>query len=266
MKTRAVLFDLDETLILEEASNDESARIACAIAGARCGLDQGALFRAMRERSVALFRAGPAIDYCRAIGVSPREGLWGSFAGAAPELEVLRQWSPRYRVESWSAALHDLGVDDRALAEELADVFKRDRGARHVVFPESEPVLRALQPDFRLGLITNGAPGIQRVKIRASGLADWFDTILVSGEVGVGKPLKRIFEIALEQLGVAAADAVMVGDSLNRDVKGARDAGIGAIWVNRTGVSLDARYPAPDAQISDLSPLPDLLARAKSAS
>ena len=109
--------------------------LACAVAGARHGLDQGALFRAMRERSVALFRAGPAIDYCRAIGVSSREGLWGSFDGDAPELEVLRRWSPRYRVESWSAALHDLGVDDRALAEELADVFMRDRGAATWCFP-----------------------------------------------------------------------------------------------------------------------------------
>jgi putative hydrolase of the HAD superfamily len=122
-------------------------------------------------------------------------------------------------------------------------------------------VLRALQPGFRLGLITNGAPEIQRVKIRATGLAPYFESVTISGEVGVGKPLKRIFEIALEQLGVAAAGAVMVGDSQSRDVRGAREAGIGSRWVNRTGARLSDRYPAPDAQVSDLSPLPELLAR-----
>src|ERR1700676_539152 len=64
MKVRAVLFDLDETLIEEESSNDLSALAACEIAAARHGLDRASLLAAMRLRSRELWRAGPMFDYC----------------------------------------------------------------------------------------------------------------------------------------------------------------------------------------------------------
>src|SRR5580693_4710648 len=91
-KIRAVLFDLDETLIEEEASNDASALAACEIALARRGVERVALLAALRMRSQELFIAGPMIDYCRRIGISSREALWGSFIGNDPSLTQLRDW------------------------------------------------------------------------------------------------------------------------------------------------------------------------------
>src|SRR5260370_35706700 len=79
MKVRAVIFDLDETLIEEETSNDASALAAGEIASIRHGVDRVARLTALRKRSRELLLAGPLIDYCRDIGITAREPPWGSF-------------------------------------------------------------------------------------------------------------------------------------------------------------------------------------------
>src|SRR5271170_2940119 len=177
LKVRAVIFDLDETLIEEEATNDASALAAGRIAQARRGVDPVALLAALRRRSRELFLAGPMIDYCRDIGISAREALWGSFTGDDSSLAQLRDWMPSYRLHSWMGALNESGIDDHALAAELAEFFAIDRRRRHVVFAETEQVLHELKKYFRLALLTNGAPDIQGAKIEGSNLASFFETI-----------------------------------------------------------------------------------------
>jgi putative hydrolase of the HAD superfamily len=259
MSLRAVLFDLDETLIEEESSDSASARAASEVAAQRRRVDCDALFAAIRKRSTELWLSGPMIEYCRNIGISPREGLWGSFDGDAELLSRLRAWIPEYRRQAWSAALRDAGVDDDALAAELAEFFATDRRGRHAVYPESERVLTELSTHYWLALITDGAPGIQREKIRGSKLGRFFGTILVSGEVGFGKPTPEIFTMALERLDAAPHESVMVGDSLPRDIGGARAVGIRTVWVNRRSRSVAANQPKPDLQVPDLRNLPALL-------
>ena len=259
MKVRAVIFDLDETLIEEESSNDVSALTATEIAVARYGIDRVALLTALRKRSRELFLSGPMIDYCRDIGISAREALWGSFTGDDTSLVQLRNWMPTYRLRSWTAALEEVGVDDQALAAELAEFFAIDRSRRHVMFAESEQVLHDLKKKFRLALITNGAPDIQSTKIDGSNLATFFETIIISGDHGFGKPDQRIFRLALERLNVAPHEAVMIGDSLNRDIAGARAAGIRTIWINRYKRTLTDSDGVPDIELTDLRDLPTLL-------
>jgi putative hydrolase of the HAD superfamily len=254
-----VLLDLDETLIEEEASNDASALAACAIARRSYGIDVNLMLAALRARSAELWRAGPAVEYCRDIGISSREGLWGAFTGEEPGVAILREWIPGYRALAWTRALADLGVDDTAMACELGDFFLSDRKQRHVVFPEARAVLDALRSRVKLGMITNGASDIQRAKIEGSGLAAYFEAILVSGEEGFGKPKPEIFRLAIDRLGVDEASAVMVGDSLARDVAGAASVGIKSVWVNRRGVAGTDRFPAPDAELRDLIGLPELV-------
>jgi len=262
MKVRAVIFDLDETLIEEETSNDASALAAGAIAFARHGVDPAILLGSLRKHSRELFLAGPMIDYCRDIGISTREALWGSFTGTDSSLVKLRRWIPTYRLRSWMAALSDLDIDDPALAAEIAEVFVTDRSRRHVVFAETENVLNELKKDFRLAMLTNGAPDIQGAKIDGSNLASFFETVIISGDYGFGKPDRRIFQLVLQRLKVAPHDAVMIGDSLNRDIAGARDAGIRTIWINRHNRTLADAHHAPDFQLTDLCGLPTLLSPA----
>jgi putative hydrolase of the HAD superfamily len=259
VKVETVLFDLDETLIEEEASNDASALMACAIAHRRYGIDVKVMLAALRARSLELWRAGPALEYCRDIGISSREGLWGAFTGEEPMLATMREWIVRYRTDAWTHALADVGVEDPAMARELAECFLTDRKSRHVVFPESRAVLEQLRPHLKLGMITNGASDIQRDKIRGSNLAHYFDLILVSGEEGFGKPKPEIFRLATDRLGVDEASAVMIGDSLARDVAGAAAVGIKSIWVNRMGRESSPKFPLPDVEIRDLAGLLEVL-------
>ncbi|MGB8685158.1 MAG: HAD family hydrolase [Candidatus Binatus sp.] len=262
MKVRAVIFDLDETLIEEEASNDASALAAGEIARVRYGVDSAALLTALRKRSRELFLAGPMIDYCRDIGISTREALWGTFSGDDSSLAQLREWMPTYRLQSWMGALSELGIDDRVLAAELVEFFAADRSRRHVVFAESEQVLHDLKKNFGLALLTNGAPDIQGTKIDGSNLAGFFGTIIISGDHGFGKPDSRIFQLALKRLKVAAHEAVMIGDSLNRDIAGARAAGLRTIWINRYNRTLSSSHPIPDLELTNLRDLPTILTAA----
>ena len=139
----------------------------------------------MRHRAREAWFAAPTITYCQAIGIASWEGLWARFPGDDPILEALRRWAPAYRREAWSRALSDLGVRDAAFAERLASIFPVERRARHVVFPDVEETLRALRGTWRLAILTNGTPGLQREKIAGSGLAHYFDAITVAGERAV---------------------------------------------------------------------------------
>lgn len=110
-----------------------------------------------------------------------------------------------------------------------------------------------------MALVTNGSPAVQRSKVAASGLERYFKAVVVSGDVGAGKPDPRPFRAALDALGVAATDAVMVGNSLERDIAGAQALGIRAVWVNRDAAA--AGNTRPDATVTALSELLGVLAR-----
>jgi putative hydrolase of the HAD superfamily len=112
-------------------------------------------------------------------------------------------------------------------------------------------VLERLRRHVPLALVTNGASDLQRRKLALTGLAEHFDFVVASCDIGVGKPDPAIFRVALEALGVAASDAVMVGNDRDRDIRGAAAAGVRALWIQHGG---DDR-----ADLHDLRQLPELL-------
>ena len=95
--------------------------------------------------------------------------------------------------------------------------------------------------------------------VRRLGLADYFQFALCAEELGVGKPDPLPFREALRRAGVAPGEAVHVGDHPLDDIQGARAAGLRAIWYNPRGLAWQGEA-APDAQISRLDQLPQLLA------
>ena len=255
----ALLFDLDETLTEEVQPVLTALRATAREAEARYGIADGALAATVPERARELWRAGALHTYCLALGISSWEGLWCRFQGEAPELAALRAWTPSYRSAAWAAALATFGIQDEQLASELAERFGRERRARHAVFGDAAPALEWARRHYgKLALVTNGASCLQREKLAASGLARYFDVIVVSGEVGVGKPAAPIYTQTLELLGVRAAAAAMIGDSLERDVEGARAAGLHAVWINRS--RREPATPRPRLEIETLHRLPEALA------
>jgi putative hydrolase of the HAD superfamily len=259
---RALLIDLDETLVVEERVVVEAFRATAeAAASAHPTLDPATLALDARAHAEKLWWAFDEHPYGQRIGISSWEGLWCRFEGDDPSLAALRAWSPTYRRETWSGALHDQGLhdDDEQLAAKLGERFASERRARHATFPDAEPALKQLRRRYVLALVTNGASCLQREKLAASGLAGYFDAVVVSGdsEVGAAKPDASPFRRALRQLDATTSEAVMVGDSFGKDVEGALAAGLGAIWLNR-----DKRSEPPHAaergvtEIATLAELP----------
>jgi putative hydrolase of the HAD superfamily len=143
------------------------------------------------------------------------------------------------------------------VVKELSEKYIQERQHRHVVYEDVVPTLRYLKENYRLGLLTNGAPDLQRTKLDASGLADFFDAVIISGEVGIGKPDPRIFELALDQLGAAAHTTAMIGNSLRSDVAPALELHLMTIWVNREVKHRDDTI-IPNAEVSNLTELKDI--------
>lgn len=260
MPVKAVIFDLDDTLVVEVASARETFRAVCRLAEERCGVAADALYPVVRRHMDALWRASPEYDYCAEIGIGSWEGLWAPFEGDEPHIAALRGFAPGYRVRTWAAALAEFGVEDAALAAELAAAFVRDREGRNDLLPGAREALDRVKARFRIGMVTNGLPGLQRIKLRNAGLAEDFpeDVLVVSGDHGFGKPDPRLFEMALAKLGVAPDEAVMVGNSLRSDIGGAKAAGIRSVWIN-----LDGETPAaerrPDIEVRSITDVPPAL-------
>jgi putative hydrolase of the HAD superfamily len=116
------------------------------------------------------------------------------------------------------------------------------------------PLLAALKPHYRIGIVTNNRTAEQEDKLQYLGMTPLADALITSEAVGVTKPHARIFEVALERLGCPAAEAVLVGDNWLADVVGALAAGIRPVWLNRFA---GTRPLAHVAEITSLEPLAD---------
>lgn len=258
MRVRAVLFDLDDTLVVQRASDEAALLAACRLAAPD---DEGAgrLAAAVRAHAAKLWHEAPTTAYCQAVGISPIEGLWAGFSGDDPSLRALQGWRPTYLQGAWHGALAECGLDDPALAASLALSFQEERRSRHQLFPEVHAVLGSLQQHYTLGVVTNGAPDLQREKYFGADLAGYFETFIASGDLGIGKPDRRIFSTAMLRLGAWAEETVMVGDSLSRDMLGAQNAGLRGIWIDRLGEASTEQQIMPDACLESLSQLDALL-------
>jgi len=253
----AILFDLDDTLIVDEEISKSAMEATAGLAAKLHGADSGRFLIDARRISQALWLENPALDYCANIGITAEECLWGEFAGQSSDLTALRSWSMEFRTALFDAVLREQSLpgDDGSLAVHFAD----SRRKLQRLMPDARETLARLKPSFRIGLLTNGAPDLQREKIAASGLAPFFDSIAVSGEHGIGKPRPEIFHILLDSLGVTASGAVMVGNSLARDIAGAQKAGITrTIWLKVPG-SEEYADVTPDQTITGLHELVPLL-------
>ncbi|APU17179.1 MULTISPECIES: HAD family hydrolase [Actinoalloteichus] len=152
------------------------------------------------------------------------------------------------------------------LGEELDDGEAAEREEHRLscisrtwrLFDDAWPCLEWLKASgLRLAVITNAASLYQRRKLAAVGLIDTFDHLVISEELGIGKPDPMIFHTACEALGVAPSETIHVGDRLDLDASGAVDAGLHGVWLDRRGEA--DRVPVGVSVISSLTELPDLV-------
>lgn len=118
------------------------------------------------------------------------------------------------------------------------------------------PLLEALKPHYRIGIVTNNRTLEQQEKLQQLGMAHLVDALITSEDVGVLKPDPRIYHVALERLQATAAETVMVGDNWTADVVGALEVGIRPLWLNRFGGT--KRLPQVE-EVNSLEPTADVL-------
>ena len=125
------------------------------------------------------------------------------------------------------------------------------------------PTLKRLEKNgYRLGLISNAGDDkdVQQLA-RGFGISRFFDFILTSAACSYRKPHPRIFELALANWYLLPSEAVMVGDNLDADIRGAKGAGLYGIWISRrAGQRTEAEmHIQADASLTTLSELPAAL-------
>jgi putative hydrolase of the HAD superfamily len=140
---------------------------------------------------------------------------------------------------------------DDELVHGAAMEYRRGYLAARQAIAGAAALLPLVRARARVGVVSNNLLEEQREKIRHCELEPHVDVLVVSEEAGVSKPDPRIFHLALERLGCAAGDAVMIGDSWSADIAGARAAGIRPVWFNPLGLPA----PAGGEQVPQLRSL-----------
>jgi putative hydrolase of the HAD superfamily len=228
---RAIILDLDDTILAYDAAAEGCWSAVCAEFAPAAGVTADALLAGVTAESA---------------------WYWSD-----PERHrVGRQDLTAARREIILRVLGRLGGNP-APAAAMAEMRQALHDAALFPFPGALETVRAWHAaGVPLALITNGAAVPQHAKIDRFGLRPYFHSIVVEGEFGTGKPDPRVFRHTLDVLGVAPADAWMIGDHLHLDIAPAQALGLTGIWNDHAGTGLPADAPVvPDRIIRNLAEL-----------
>lgn len=151
-------------------------------------------------------------------------------------------------------ACKSLKLDCRPAVQERL----QDRYFYLEVFPDVPPALQALSC-YPLTILSNGSPKMLQVAVRHAGLENFFTHLISASEVQRYKPHPQVYEWAAKRMGLAPESLGLV--SANAwDVMGAQASGLWACWVNRAAAPWDELGFTPDAEVSQMTDLPVLLA------
>lgn len=152
-------------------------------------------------------------------------------------------------------AFDKIGLD---ISDELINTLSEDYitylSSFNHVFEGTHDVLNYLSKKYRLHIITNGFEEAQEKKMKSSHLKQYFTTITNSEMVGVKKPNPKIFNFAMDLANAKPEQSIMIGDSLEADIEGAKGVGMDAIHFDYSNTNKTDIYK----QITNLSRLKDL--------
>jgi 2-haloacid dehalogenase len=151
-------------------------------------------------------------------------------------------------------ALDSHGIDDTGLRESLLEAyFTLD------AYPEVASVLDALKAGGKVtAILSNGSPDMLEAAVSGAGLQDRLDRVLSVEEVGIFKPDPRVYQLAVDRLGVEPRQ-ISFQSSNAWDAVGAASFGFRVVWINRFGQRRERLGFEPDAEVTTLEPLPDLV-------
>lgn len=230
MKYRHLFFDLDHTLW----DFNENARLT------------------LQElyQELELEKAGVVnFEHFLNVYLEQNEQLWEKYRNGMLKAEELR-WR-----RMWNTLI-EFGVYDEALAKRLGNRFIELLPTRNILFPDAVETLQYLQnKGYQLHLITNGFEETQHCKLRNCGISGFFVEVITSEGSNSMKPKKEIFDFALGKAKALQEQSIMIGDSIEVDIKGAINAGIDQVYVNHVGEVINIR---PTYTVHSLRELQDI--------
>lgn len=207
MLPKGILFDLDDTIIQFECESETVWSEVCGIYYSDCNLSESGLLMQTISKTRKWFWSDPKRNK------ASRQNLYNA------------------RREVVNFALENIGITNLSLAWKIADSYSELREQYIEFFPGAEETLQKIKDNnVKLSLITNGQAEYQRKKIARFNLERYFDSILIEGEIGIGKPDREVYIKAFKSLGLNHDDVWAVGDNLEWEVRGPQELGIYSIW------------------------------------
>lgn len=228
-KIKAVFFDLDHTLWDFDRNSEEA-------------IQELAENLKLKEKGV------PGLDEFMNVYRKINHEMWDAYHRHAISKEELR-------TGRFSRSLATFGIHDADLSEQMATEYIAISPHKTNLFPGALDVLEYLKEKYRLHIITNGFREVQYIKIKKSGLHQFFEGIHISEEIGFKKPEPEIFHHAVLKAETVTEHCIMIGDNLETDIQGALNAGIQPVWFNPQKLS----SPSGLKSISHLEEIKNIL-------
>ena len=141
----------------------------------------------------------------------------------------------------------------------LAEMYRGISRRTLKLYPHVRHMLDTLRGRMPMGLVTDAQSAYARGELHKVGILDYFDPIVVSGDHGYRKPDVRLFRMAIEKMGVPAANTLYVGNDMHRDIHGAREAGMQTMMFDSDQGTKRYHNTVPDHRITDFRELLTLL-------
>lgn len=177
--------------------------------------------------------------------------LWDEYHHARISKDVLVNERFKYALRK-SGCPGNL-IDSRAMNDEYLDYLSQ----LPLAMPGAEELLAYLCKKYDVNVLSNGFKGVQQRKLQSSGLDKYIHQVVLSDDCGITKPLRGIFDYALQRCRAVAQTTVMIGDNYETDICGAHDAGWHTIYFNATDTQ--GQYTAADATANSLTKIMKLL-------
>lgn len=176
--------------------------------------------------------------------------LWEEYGNGQVTKEELNRQRFLYPLEA-------VGAGDATLAKNFSDDFFSVIPTKSKLMPHAREVLEYLSTKYNLYILSNGFQELQCHKMRSAGIDRYFKKVVLSDDIGVLKPWPEIFHFALSTTQSELRDSLMVGDSWENDITGARGVGMHQAFYDVTGKT---EFPfQPTYHIRDLKELMQIL-------
>lgn len=224
---KAILFDLDDTILAYSDATDIALKKVCVE------------FAAKYEH---LFDAEELLKTYRKVAAEYWSDTERHRLGRLNMIEARRT--------VMSSAFDDLGIKNINLSQEMADTFTQWQYDFIEPFPGAIETLEALaKMNVRMILVTNGSTLFQWAKIKRFKLERFFEECLVEGDLGFGKPDIRVFQLAIKKLHIGVEKIWIVGDNLKWDIQIPNMLGIYTVWNDYRQQGLPANSPIQPKRI-----------------